>query len=45
MDLPKVEGRAGRVWDENTGGVHHGPSTDNHVVCGDPSDLNRMQAG
>ena len=45
MDLPKVNGRVGRVWDEHTGGVHHGPSTDDRGVCGDPSDLNRMQAG
>ncbi len=28
MDLPEVDRRVGRVWDEHTGGVHHGPSTE-----------------
>ena len=46
MDLPEVDGRVGRVWGEHTGGVHHGPSTDDRGVRGDPPDLNRtMQAG
>ncbi len=45
MGLPEVEGCVGRVWDEHTGGVHHGPSTDDHGVCGDPPSFNRMQVG
>ncbi len=43
VDLPEVDGRVGRVWDEHTGGVHHGPSTDDRGVCGNPPDLNQMQ--
>jgi len=45
VDIPGVEGRVGRVWDEHAGGVHHDPSTDDRGVCGDPPDLSRMQAG
>ena len=45
VDIPEVEGRVGRVWDEHSGGVHHDPLTDDRGVCGDPPDLNQMQAG
>ena len=45
MDIPKVEGRVGRVWDEHAGGVHHDPSTDDRGVRGDPPNLNRIQGG
>ncbi len=45
MDIPKVEGRVGRVWDEDTCGVHHGSLADDRSVRGDPPDSQQMQAG
>ncbi len=45
MDIPEVEGRVERVWDEYTCRVHHGSSADDRSVRGDPPDSQQMQAG